>query len=817
MRLLSFNNRSKSQCRWLFRMAGYGLTVAILLNTKAPLAAESQSGSIAYAGQTAHNSESFTPEMYNQFTKNCGQWDPKALFRATAPGGLVWISNNAITYQIFRARENTGPIEAGLDTDPETIAPDPQLRGKRETWTIKAQFMGTQPAASIMGQGSMPTTANYFMGNDPARWRQHVKSYEAVQWTDLYPGIDLLYYSNGSILEYDFVVHPNGRLEDIGIQYEGVESVQLHPDGHLELKTPLGSVVEQAPIIYQHTASGRTPVEGHFEIKADGTVSFRPDREYDRRYDLIIDPQLSFSTYLSGTQDEFMFDVVPTADGGVLVSGALTSSDFPTITGYDSTFNGIEDHFITKLSPTTKTIQFSTYIGGGARETGGWLAVGNDNTIWLGAVTQSADYPMADAMDSIFGGGEDIVLSRLSADGDSMLYSTFIGGSDTDRVSGIVLDAKGNVYMSGLTYSSDFPTAGTPYQATSGGGAYDGVVMMLDSTGQSLVYSTYLGALSSDICRAVAVDSADNIFVTGGTRSVGFPATPGAYDITYNGTGANYDVFVAKFAPQGASLLWSTFLGGTGDDFAYDIDIDHLGRPCIVGHAHTGFPVTGMAPAGGGYEAFAARLSADGAALEFSRILAGTSDDIGRSGAIDSQNRIYVGGNSRSSDFPFTVDAYQSSNMGGYDAFVAVLDPDQDSILNSTYIGGTSGDTQRGLALTSDVNREYIYIAGYTTSANFPMTGAIDSTVNPGGFLDGFVSRLTFSWCCQGAVGNVNGIGIVDLSDLSSLVSYLTGGGFTPACQDEANVNTLGIVDLADLSALVSYLTGGGYVLPSCP
>jgi len=656
------------------------------------------------------------------------------------------------------------PTEAALTlTKQVSPARKPAAHGKSEprgaaTGTaLRISFAGANPRPRVTGLEELPGKANYFIGNDPAKWRTNVPTYAKVRYTDLYPRIDLLYYGNQRQLEYDLVVRPGADPTRIVLDIQGADRLQVDAQGDLVLQMTVGPIRQRKPVIYQEIDGVRKDIPGGYVLKGEHQVGYKV-AAYDASQPLVIDPVLSYSTYLGSSDEEGETRIAVDAAGNAYVAGETVSSNFPTTAGaFQTTFGGgvfgAGDAFVTKLNPTGSALVYSTYLGGSSSDAGYGIAVDAAGNAYVTGGTGSTDFPTTiGAFQTTKGGGfRDAFVTKLNPTGSALVYSTYLGGSGDDYGEGIKLDAAGNAYVTGGTGSTVFPTTAGAFQRTFGAPVCDGCtsnafVTKLDPTGSALVYSTYLGGSGRDGGWGIAVDTLGNAYVTGSTTSsTNFPTTTGAFQTTYGGGFG--EAFVTKLNPTGSALVYSTYLGGSGGESGRGIAVDTLGNAYVTGGtSSTDFPTTAGAlkttsPGGG---AFVTKLNPTGSALVYSTYLGGSGNDYGYGIAVDTLGNAYMTGVTFSTDFPTTPGAIQTTFGGGGgffrggDAFVTKLNPTGSALVYSTYLGGLGSDTGFAIAL------EYpnAYVTGHTLSRNFPTTTGAFQTMHGGGFQDAFVTKI---------------------------------------------------------------------------
>jgi hypothetical protein len=676
------------------------------------------------------------------FEPNQGQTDPQVQFLSRGSGYALFLTPTAAVLSLNKSATDTRDPAAAQAGD-----------------VLRMQLVGGNTAARGTGLDQQAGTSNYLRGNDPSRWRTGIANYGKVAYQGVYPGIDLVYYGNQRQLEYDFVVAPGAEPAVITLAFEGAESVALDAAGDLVFHTGAGDVVEHAPVLYQDGLRGRAAVSGGYVLEGGGRVGFRVG-VFDPTRPLVIDPVLSYSTYVGGSGDDRGQSIAVDSARNAYVTGQTYSANFPTTPGaFQTNFTGggYADAFVTKLNPTGTALVYSTYLGGsGGSNYGYGIAVDATGNAYVTGVTGSPYFPTTpDAFQTTMratNGGNAFVV-KLNPTGTALVYGTYLGGSGGDACYSIAVDSTGNATVTGATRSFDFPTTLGAFQTTYTGGGADAnaFVTRLNPTGTALVYSTYLGGSGGgqpgqgDAGRGIAVDASGDAYVTGTTTSPDFPITPDAFQ-TSNPPGF-YKGFVTKLDPTGAALVYSTYLGGSsGNDYPSGLAVDSAGDAYITGATGSDdFPVTPGAfqtsHTGGFENAFVAVMNPTGTGLVYSTYLGGNHNDLGESIAVDAAGNAYVAGFTGSSDFPTTPGAFQTTWHGGYDAFLVKLDPTGTTLLYGTYLGGSADDYAYGVALDPAGNA---YLTGYTGSDNdFPTTPGALQTTGRGGY-DAIVVKFAF-------------------------------------------------------------------------
>jgi hypothetical protein len=602
---------------------------------------------------------------------------------------------------------------------------------------VAMRFLNTKAGSPGIGEAKLPGTLNYFIGNDPSLWRTEIPTFGAVRYRDLYAGIDLLHYGAASgELEHDLVVAPGADPGQIGFSIEGTQTQVLESSGELVLGISAGELRLRRPLIYQESAAGRTLVAGGYQ--SDGArVGFWLGA-YDLTLPLIIDPTLAWSTYLGGTGTDSAYAMALDSSGNAYIAGDTDSTNFPKLTPFQAARSGASDAFVSKLNAAGTALLYSTYLGGTTTETAYGIAVDAAGSAYVTGRTNSANFPTtAGAYQVTYGGApNDAFVTKLSAAGSTLAFSTYIGKSGDDQGFGIAVDAGGNVYVAGYTIASNFATTAGAFQIVIGG-SVDLFVTKFNPAGSALIYSTFLGGAGSDLPYSIAVDSSGNAYVSGYTGSSNFPATGGAYQVSLGGS---IDAFVTKLNSTGTALVYSTYVGGTTAERGYAIAIDSGGNAYLTGPTDsTNFPTTAGAyqtTYGGSADAFVTKLNPAGSALVYSTYLGGSGTEDGRGIAVDSSGNAYITGNTSSTNFPVT-NAYQGTSGGAQDAFVTKLNPAGSALVYSTYLGGTASDQGQAIAVDA---AGLAYVAGYTTSTNFPSVAPFQAS-NAGG-QDAFVIKF---------------------------------------------------------------------------
>jgi hypothetical protein len=610
--------------------------------------------------------------------------------------------------------------------------------------SVHLKPVGTDPAARISGDEELPGVVNYFRHGPPTAIS--APTYRRVRYVDIYPGIDLVYYGRSGGLEYDFIVAPGADPDRIGLDIDGVERVEVDADGTLVMHTATGDVRQPRPLAYQQLDGVPRSVAADYVLDAEGRVRLRLG-EYDRSQQLVIDPVITYATYLGGAGDEaetnLLGEVHVARDslGNIYLTGTTRSVNFPTTAGAFRNLYGSADLFVTKFSPTGAVL-YSTYLGGPCEDFGNAIAVDGAGNAYVTGVVN--------------GGGTcwytpGVLVAKLDPNG-HLVYGSRIGGSllDSSYGTGIAVDAAGHAYVTGVAKTSDFPTTPGAYRiagcVNDNPFAGDGFVSKLSVDGSALVYSTLLCGKGDDAPTGIVIDAAGNAYIAGATGSSDFPLVH-PIQTTRGGGVVGFSGFVSKLNPTGSQLVYSTYLGGSGSAAINGIALDGQLSVYVTGETSSvDFPTTpGVIQQhpgkrhciAGCTDAFVSKIAPSGSALAYSTYLYGEGDDAGNAIAVDRSGNAYVVGQTVSKLFPI-VDAFQASNHGLDDAFVVKLNANGTRLLYSSYLGGsrsgssttTGSDSGTGIVVDDAGNA---YMAGYTLSFDLATTsGAFQRSLGGG-------------------------------------------------------------------------------------
>jgi len=714
------------------------------------------------------------------FEANQGQTQPAVRFLARGDGYTLFLTDSAAVLALTKhSTQFTPNRRIGRGMSPAALG------RTRKADVVQMELAGASPDTHVSGIEQLAGTANYFIGSNPTHWHSNVPTYARVEYASVYPGVDLVYYGNQRQLEFDFVVAAGSSPKLIRLRFAGVNELKLDPDGDLTIVAKNGKIAFHKPVIYQTINGQRHIVDGKFSLLGGNAIGFSLG-DYDRQRAVVIDPALAYSTYLGGSTGSTGTAIAVDKSGSAYVTGATADANFPVTKGVFQSENragaGVLNAFVTKLNPAGTHLVFSTYLGGtgdgiGDGDQAMAIAVDASGNSYVTGYAYSSNFPLKNPYQSTNKGAPNNLsnpfVTKLNPTGTALIYSTYLGGSSNvngidqgDRALGIAVNADGNAFVVGSTYSTDFPVTSRAYQSVDKAAPLDSpnaFVTQFDPAGTSLVYSTYLGGTGittpccywGDGARGIAVDTAGNAYVSGEAASLDFPVTPGAFQPTNHGEANQADNgFISKLNSAGSELIYSTYLGGSsavtdqscfycsrGDGIA-GIAIDTAGNAYVAGGTYSkNFPITSkafqkvnhaapkLAPTG-----FVSEINPTGTELIYSTFLGGSGalGDVAYGIALDSSGNAYLNGFTSSVDFPITANAFQSVNKAAENraasTFVAEINPTGSRLVYSTFLGGSgyhngdgtyTGDYGYGIALDSAGSA---YVTGSASSPDFPVT-----------------------------------------------------------------------------------------------
>jgi Beta-propeller repeat/Abnormal spindle-like microcephaly-assoc'd, ASPM-SPD-2-Hydin len=724
-----------------------------------------------------------------RFEANLGQTDPHVNFLSRGNNQTLFLTPNEAVLALRRPSEQLRPATgARLTSLFPPFSPAPPLY-------LRMSWVGANSAAQVAGEEEMPAKVNYLIGNQQASWRTQIPLFSKVRYRDLYPGIDILYYGNDGNLEYDLIVSPGADPKKVRLHFRGAKQIRLDPRGDLVLRLGSQFVILHKPVVYQQDAAfiGASPEKHYIDATYVATTNHEFTLRlaaYDHSRPLIIDPALTYSSYLGGSNSDSGGHVAVDSAGNAYIVGVTDSADFPVLNALQPARKGSRSIFVAKINPQLpgpSSLVYSTYFGGSGSDVGRGITVDSLGNVYIVGDTNSTDFPLTSGAFQPSCKGPCIrnaFVAKIDPSGKALLYSSYLGGSSFDMAFGVALDpAASRIYLTGSTTSSDFPTTAGALQTIYAGGsstygdAYLAVVNPAGNGASDLNYSTYLGGSNQELGWALAVDTLGYVYVTGSTMSTNFPVTPSAFQSALGGVGniTIGDGFLAKINPAGlgsSDLMYSTYFGGITDDRGESVAVDPLGFAYVVGWTTSAnFPVTPTAyqPTYSGGTCNANQcadailmkwdLRASGASsLLYSTFLGGTGFDLGHGIALDSNGIVYVAGETDSNDFPL-VGPIQTTCGGGCpfpvpDVFVSKLDITKSgsaALLFSTYLGGSGTDTGESIAIDSSGNA---YVTGQVFSSNFPTVMPFQSICNncTSNSDDSYLAKICITACPSSSV-----------------------------------------------------------------
>lgn len=562
-------------------------------------------------------------QNYNniEFTENKGQWDASVRYMGKVTNGAFYIRDKGFTVVQHNAADMAvlNKMMHGQTADGRMTNITDEITVRSHSWNV--DFVGASPNMRVIPDKSVDTYSNYFIGNDPSKWASNCRIFQAITLEEVYPGVDVRYYTSNEVLKYDIIVKPGGDISKIALRYDGVNGIKVN-NKELVLSTSLGEMRESSPFTYQTDMKGRREVSSKYVVK-DNIVRFDV-KGYDPNTTVVIDPSIVFCSFSGSTSDNWGFTATYGPDGAMFGGGIVFGPQFnPSPGAYQTTYGGgsgssAVDMGIIKLTPDGRNRVYATYLGGGGNEQPHSLVVDNAGNLIIAGRSNSTNYPVSNT--ALSGTGFDIVVTKLNASGGNYIGSRKIGGSADDGVnisttrslqslqrnygddgrSEVIIDGAGNIYVASCTQSGNFPVTAGSFQNTFGGGQ-DGVLLKFSPDLSTLVFASFMGGTRNDAAYVLALAPDGSIFVAGGTESNNFfPAgvTAGTIGTAHHNTGANdpIDGFLAVINPTGTSWVRGAYIGTTGIDQVFGVQFDNKGFPYIMGQTTGTWPVTPGTP-----------------------------------------------------------------------------------------------------------------------------------------------------------------------------------------------------------------------------
>jgi CHU_C Type IX secretion signal domain/PKD domain len=669
-----------------------------------------------------------------QFIENKNQWPGEIDYGVRVSGGNMFIGPHGFSYYFLDQKRleelhdqsHANYKESSLEPDEENI--NGQL--------IRVNFLGSNPAKELNPFRPLSTYYNYFIGSDPKQWASKALAYEGVQYSCFYEAIDLKLYSSGDFIKYDFVLAPEADYSQIKFQYSGAEELTVM-NGDMHAKAAHVSITEKKPEAFQIINGERILVACEYVLSGD-VVTFAFPEGYDTCYELIIDPLLIFSTYSGSQADNWGSSATPGEHGSLYSTGVTIHYQpfdrFPATPGaFQTTYGGVFDVALLKYDSLGQHLLYASYLGGDQSESPHSLVMNNNKELLVLGTTSSTNFPTTPgAISQTFSGGtaednvvdyangSDIFIAKISSDGSSLLSSTYLGGTSNDGLNpssgiltanygdqlrgDILTDSQGNIFVSTVTSSADFPVANS-FGMTYHGGATDALILKLNPNLTQITWGAFLGGTGTDASHTIQLDKSNNIFVAGGTNSTDFPTTAGVYQTTNAGAA---DGWISRIANDGSAVLSSTLTGGSGFNQIYFLDLNSNDEVYVYGQTQGNFPVSAGVYHNTNGGQFLQKFSSDLTTLHFSTVFGsgrGMPDISPTAFLVNECDNIYMSGwggrintfegfwpGSSTFGMPLTDNAFQKTTSGS-DFYFIVLTADASQFLYGTYLGGTQSRT----------------------------------------------------------------------------------------------------------------------------
>jgi len=662
--------------------------------------------SLASAAAVVGSGVSGSPKLPFSFVENRGQTAPEVKFTGDGPAFKAWFEATAVVFQ------------------------------KGAAFT-RMTFFGCNDDARIVPADPTGAKSNYFLGNDPAHWITDLAMFGSLRYLNVWNGIDVNFRRDDSGVKTEYLVARGASVDDIRLRFDG--RAEILADGSLMVRRDGGEYREASPVIYQGDESDKLPVKGGFQLYPDGSIGFTVG-PYDHSRALVVDPMIVFSGYFGGSSETTITAIAVNSYYNVIVAGWTMSANLPASGGAHPKYDGGVDAFVAGFSPAGGQLEFCTYLGGTSDDRAFGIAVDASNNTYLTGWTSSSNFPLSSPLQTKLGGTRDAFVAKLSPAGNSMIFSTYLGGSGVDVGYGIALDSTGAPVVAGDTNSPNLPVTSRAFQSGLAG-AQNTFIAKLSPNGNTLSFLTYLGGNGTDHAAAIKLDGSNAIFVGGSTYSTTFPVLNAFQPFS----GGGQDGFVAKLSSDASTLIFSSYYGGSGGSPGAPEEVNSISVPAASGNLNVGgttssanFPTTPgclQATYGGGQtDGFLGRINGTTGALKNSTYVGGSGDDSINAIDMDYLSRVYAAGYTTSSDFPMQ-NPIQSSNAGGMDAFI--FKTNFLTVEWSTYLGGSGNDSANAIAVDSLTTA---VVAGTTGSSTFPVKGSVGAW--PGTQLSSFVAKI---------------------------------------------------------------------------
>lgn len=726
------------------------------------------------------------------FLENKGQWDEHIRYNGRLNFGNLYLENDKLTFRLI-------DFPTGHQHDKEEHT-DEEGQGGHQ---YSLQFLNSNPNTHFTYSGKSPHAFNFFLGNNPDKWKNNVKSYQSITYRNLYKGIQMAIFGEGENIKYEYYVAPQANPKQIQVQYLGLENIVLK-EGELHYETAWGPVKELAPYAYQLIDGNEIKVDCEYVLNTkNNTLSYSFPKGYNKKYELVIDPTIVFARLSGSTSDNFGFTATYDANGRAYSGGIVfgITGQYQTTPGaFSQNFfggsantagSGQVDIGISCYNASSGNLAYGTYVGGSSNELPNSMIVNNKGELVVLGTTGSADFPVGNnPFDGSFAGGQlvnlqnngiffpsgsDMVLFKLNSSGSALTGGTYIGGSSNDGLNDdstiqltynstdlhfnygdafrgeVIVDENDNVYVASSTNSNNFPTMGAVSNLQ---GEQDAVVFKLDSNLNNLLFSRYLGGADDDAGYSMKIDDNNNLFVDGGTKSSNFPTVGNPLHATYRG--GECDGFISKLDANNGNILASSFIGTNSYDQVYFVDLDRDGNVYLVGQTLGTYPIVNAVFSNANGKQFIHKLDNNLSTTIYSTAFGIGSNTIDISPTallVDNCERVYVSGwggttnlnrNSQSSTningLPLTPDAFQSNTSGGGDFYFFVLDKNATGQLYGSYFGGTAAEHVDGGTSRFD-ERGIVYqsICAACGGGSFPASGGFSPSSSSANCNEGIV------------------------------------------------------------------------------